>query len=48
MNAALQNLDFLRQLIEEARREDPVMDMLTLRMLHGTGMGTGQVGEEEA
>lgn len=39
MNAALQNLAFLRQLIEEARREDPVMDMLALRMLQAQGMG---------
>lgn len=39
MNAALQNLDFLRQLIEESRREEPIMDMLTLRMLQAQGMG---------
>lgn len=46
MNAALQNLDFLRQLIEEARREEPLLDMLKLRMLQAHGMGMDQ--REEA
>lgn len=46
MNAALQNLDFLRQLIEEARREEPLLDMLKLRMLQAQGMGMDQ--REEA
>lgn len=46
MDSALQNLDFLRQLIEEARRESPYADMAILRMLQGSGMGT--VREEEA
>ena len=29
--AAIQNLEFLRQLIAEARQDDPYMDMLRLR-----------------
>jgi hypothetical protein len=37
---AIQNLDFLRQLIAEARQDDPYMDMLRLRMLQGYGVGT--------
>lgn len=48
MEAAIQNLDFLRRLIEEARQEKTYEDMVRLRMLYGTGLGTGQVGEEEA
>lgn len=40
MDSALQNLDYLRQLIEEVRAEDPYADMAILRMLQGTGMGT--------
>ena len=46
MDSALQNLDYLRQLIEEVRAEDPYADMAILRMLQGTGMGT--VREEDA
>lgn len=37
---AIQNLDFLRQLIAETRGDQPMMDMAKLRMLQGTGMGT--------
>lgn len=40
MDSALQNLEFLRRLIEEVRAEDPYADMAILRMLQGTGMGT--------
>lgn len=36
---AIQNLDFLRQLIAEARDPESV-DMVKLRMLQGSGMGT--------
>lgn len=43
---AVQNLDFLRQLIAEARQENTYEDMARLRMLQGSGMGT--VREEEA
>jgi hypothetical protein len=38
--AAIQNLEFLRQLIAEARAEGGYEDMELLRMLQGTGMGT--------
>lgn len=37
---AIQNLDFLRQLIAETRGQDNYADMAKLRMLQGTGMGT--------
>lgn len=37
---AIQNLDFLRQLIAETRGQDNYADMSKLRMLQGTGMGT--------
>jgi hypothetical protein len=38
--AAIQNLDFLRQLIAEARAQEPSLDAARLRMIYGTGMGT--------
>ena len=38
MQPAIQNLDFLRQLIAETREPESV-DMIKLRMLQGTGMG---------
>jgi hypothetical protein len=37
--SAIQNLDYLRQLIAESR-ESPYVDMAKLRMLQGSGMGT--------
>ena len=37
---AIQNLDFLRQLIAEARMDRPQADMSRLRMIQDTGMGT--------
>ena len=40
---AIQNLDFLRQLMSETRGESPVMDALKLRMYQGTGMGTDAI-----
>jgi hypothetical protein len=48
MNAAIQNLEFLRRLIEEARAEDTYADMMRLRMLQGSGMGTDSVSDGEA
>lgn len=45
MDAAIQNLDFLRRLIEEARQENTYDDMLKLRMLL-TGMQEAR--QEEA
>lgn len=44
---AIQNLDFLRQLIAEARQDIPYKDMERLRMISGTGMGTGLVEDVE-
>lgn len=38
MQPAIQNLDFLRQLIADTRKPESV-DMAKLRMLQGTGMG---------
>lgn len=37
---AIQNLDFLRQLIAESRADNPYVDMARLRMLYGGDMGT--------
>lgn len=42
---AIQNLDFLRRLIAEARQESPQEDAERLRMLHGSGAGTGREDE---
>ena len=41
--SALQNVDFIRQLIAESRMEVPYMDMAKLRMLQGSGMGTDAI-----
>jgi len=43
--AAIQNLDFLRQLIAEARASVPYEDMERLRMIYGMGVGTDSVEE---
>jgi hypothetical protein len=43
---AIQNLDYLRQLIAEVRGEDPYLDMLRLRMMQDTGMGVDATVEE--
>ena len=45
--AAIQNLDFLRQLIAESRAAQPYEDMARLRMIYGTGTGTDAVTEED-
>ena len=44
--AAIQNLDFLRQLIAEARMQDVYADMAKLRMLQGYGVGTDMQEDE--
>ena len=46
MEAAIQNLDFLRRLITESRAEIPAMDSQRLRMLKSF-MGTGQVANKQ-
>ena len=38
--SAIQNLDYLRQLIAETRSQPEYADMAKLRMLQGSGMGT--------
>jgi hypothetical protein len=43
---AIQNLEYLRQLIAEVRGEVPYLDMLRLRMLQDTGMGVDDIVEE--
>lgn len=43
---AIQNLEYLRQLIAEVRGENPYLDMLKLRMMQDTGMGVDQIVEE--
>jgi hypothetical protein len=43
---AIQNLEYLRQLIAEVRGENPYLDMLRLRMMQDTGMGVDQIVEE--
>lgn len=44
---AIQNLDFLRQLIAEARQSLSYEDMERLRMLYGMGVGTDSVTQED-
>jgi hypothetical protein len=44
---AIQNLDFLRQLIAESRQESPFMDMQKLRMISGTGTGTDAMASKQ-
>jgi hypothetical protein len=43
---ALQNLDFLRQLISEIR-DMPQDDAERLRMLYGTGLGTSNLTTQQ-
>lgn len=45
--AAIQNLEFLRQLIAETRAAEPYEDMSRLRMITGTGTGTDSVTQED-
>lgn len=47
MDAALQNLDFLRRLIAEVRGEPEYLDMERLRMRQGSGMGTDGLTVEQ-
>jgi hypothetical protein len=44
--AAIQNLDYLRQLISETRAANPQADADRLRMLHGYGVGTDQMTQK--
>lgn len=44
---AIQNLDYLRELIALVRAASQMEDMERLRMIYGTGMGTDAVTEED-
>lgn len=46
MQPAIQNLDYLRQLIAETRAAIPQEDAERLRMLHGYGVGTDQMTQK--
>lgn len=45
--SAIQNLDFLRQLITEARGKDESGDDQKLRMLRNTGVGTDAITNKQ-
>jgi hypothetical protein len=45
--AAIQNLEYLRQLIAEIRLQESMRDEDRLRMPQGSGMGFGSVTREE-
>lgn len=47
MDAAIPNLDYLRQLIQAVREADPHDDAERLRMLHGYGMGTDMMTNKQ-
>jgi hypothetical protein len=46
MDVAIPNLEFIRQLIADARQDTPQMDAERLRMLQGTGMGMDAMTQE--
>jgi len=44
---AIQNLDYIRQLIEAVRAYETMADMERLRMIYGTGTGTDTVADQQ-
>lgn len=44
---AIQNLDYIRQLIEAVRAYESMDDMERLRMIYGTGSGTDTVSDQQ-
>jgi len=44
---AIQNLDYLRELIALARAASEMQDMARLRMIYGMGVGTDAVTEDD-
>jgi hypothetical protein len=44
---AIQNLDYIRQLIEAVRAYETMSDMERLRMIYGTGVGTDTVADQQ-
>jgi hypothetical protein len=43
---SIQNLDYLRQLIQDVRGQQPGGDMQRLRMLQGYGVGTDAMTQQ--
>jgi hypothetical protein len=46
-DSAIQNLDFLRELIAAVRGENTYADMAKLRMLQGYGVGTDALTNQQ-
>lgn len=44
---AIQNLDYIRQLIEAVRAYETMSDMERLRMIYGTNAGTDTVAGQQ-
>lgn len=44
---AIQNLEYIRQLIEAVRAYESMDDMERLRMIYGTGSGTDAVADQQ-
>ena len=47
MESAIQNLDYIRELIDAVRSYEQMDDMERLRMIYGTGVGTDTVTGED-
>lgn len=47
MEAAIQNLDYIRELIDAVRAYEQMDDMERLRMIYGQGVGTDTVAGED-
>lgn len=47
MESAIQNLDYIRQLIDAVRAYEQMDDMDRLRMIYGTGVGTDTVSDQQ-
>jgi hypothetical protein len=44
---AIENLDYIRRLIEQVRTPPPGQDAQKLRMINGTGVGTNQITQKQ-
>jgi hypothetical protein len=47
MESAIQNLEYIRQLIDAVRQYESMDDMERLRMIYGTGVGTDAVADQQ-
>lgn len=47
MESAIQNLDYIRELIDAVRAYESMDDMQRLRMIYGTGVGTDTATGED-